>query len=298
MDEGMIWKTYFKHRRQELRERFPQCGRRGSEANRLTVLQFRKIMGKGLNYFYINLNNWDKPEKAMPIDAQKLPGDYYVRAIRFGFLNDSVKRYVINCYCSDWYCYNPVIEIPAFHFRMIVKYWWPGEVCDFIEHVPEYFPQWREEIRLIEQEVPKIEKLNRMKQIRSERMGLRTIEPFIESRLQGQCEISEGWLHITVPLSNARILTIKMPIQSHNHDWWEKIQAMVSAIVELFETQIAENRFNWESPTMEVLCTPKECGHKENLWWSSKWVRREDLEGLFRKKKTWRKYLPITVKIA
>ena len=150
-------------------------------------------------------------------------------------------------------------------------------------------------MRLIEQEVPKIEKQKRMKQIRSERMGLRTFEPFIESCHQGQCEIREHQLCVTIPLSNACILSIMMPIHSHNSDWWEKIQAMVSAIVELFETQIAEKRFDWES--IEVLCCPKECVHRENLWCTPKWVRLDDLEGLFRNRKTWRKYLPITVKI-
>lgn len=298
MDEGMIWKTYFKHRRQELRERFPQCGRRGTNANHSTVLQIRSIMGKGLNYFFVNRRNWYTEEISMPIDARKLPGDYYVKAIRFEFPKDSVKRYMINCYCSEWEYHDPVIEIPDFRFRMSIKYWWAVEIRDFIEHVYEYFPQWKEEMQFIVQEVPKIEKLNRMKQIRSERMGLRTFESFIESCHQGLCEIKEHQLCVIVPLSNARILSIEMPIQSHNPDWWEKIQSMVSAIVELFETQIAENRFDWESPTMEVLCTPQKCGYWKNYGWSSKWVRRDDLEGLFKRKKTWRKYLPITVKIA
>lgn len=30
MDEGMIWNNYYKHRKKELRERFPQIGRIGT----------------------------------------------------------------------------------------------------------------------------------------------------------------------------------------------------------------------------------------------------------------------------
>ena len=298
MDEGMIWNTYFKHRRKELRERFPQCGRRGSNTNHLTVLQIRSIMGKGLNYFFVNKKYWDTEEISMPIDANKLPGDYYVKTIRFDLPKDSVKRYMVNCYCSEWEYHDPIIEIPAFHFRMSIKYWWASEVRDFIDHVPEFFPQWSEEVRLIEQEVPKIEKMRRMRGIRSERMGLRTFEPFIESRHLGLCEINENKLHMIVPLYNGCDLSIRMPIQSHNPDWWEKIKALVNAIVEFFQTQIAEKRFNWGSPQMVALCTPKTCGYWKFDGWRHKWVRCEELEGLFKKRKTWRKYLPITVEIA
>ena len=229
--------------------------------------------------------------------ARKLPGDYYVKAIRFEFPKDSVKRYMINCYCSEWEYHDPVIEIPDFRFRMSIKYWWAVEIRDFIEHVNKFFPQWKEEVQLIEHEVPKIEKLRRMREIRSERMRLRTFEPFIESCHQGLCEIKEGRLCAIVPLSNGRDLSIEMPVQSHNPDWWEKIQAMVSAIIELFETQIAENRFNWSPHLREVICTSRTCGYWGFDSWRYKWIRREDLEGLFRKKKTWRKYMPITVKM-
>ena len=297
MEEGMIWNTYFKHRRQELRERFPQCGKRGTNANHLTVLQFRSIIGKGVNYYYVNSIYGDTMEISTPVDAKNIPDDYYVKAIRFEFPKDSEERYMINCYCCEWEYHDPVIELPDFHFRMSIKYWWAVEIRDFIEHVNKFFPQWREEVQLIEHEVPKIEKLRRMRQIRSERMRLRTFEPFIESCHQGLCEIKEGRLYVIVPLSNGRDLSIEMPVQTHNQDWWEKIQAMVSAIVELFETQIAENRFNWSPHLREVICTSRTCGYWGFDSWRYKWIRREDLEGLFRKKKTWRKYMPITVKM-
>ena len=105
MKRGMIWNTYFRHRKKDLCKMFPQCGRRGTFFAYMTVLRFRAVMGRGINYYYVynkkcqQYGSWDSVEKIEPMSDSEIPDNYYVKAIRLEFLGDSVDRYMINCYC-------------------------------------------------------------------------------------------------------------------------------------------------------------------------------------------------------
>ncbi|MBO7629156.1 MAG: hypothetical protein J6S87_04330 [Bacteroidales bacterium] len=301
MTEGMIWKAYFKHRRQELRERFPQCGRRGTSTAYLTVLQFRAIMGNGLNYDYEKCErDWfgrlSSSGDRIGMSEDDIPGDYYVKYIRLVYLDDSIKRFMIYCRCCELKYPDPVIEIPDFNFKMSIRYWWPAEVRDFIDHVHEFFPQWSEEMELIEREVTKLKKLTEMRKIRSERLGIRELEQFVVSRYRGTYEIEGEYLYVVVPLYNGHDITFEMPMRYHIPEWWEKIKAMVSAVVELFQKEIAEGSFDWELLPLEIKC-------KTGRWimsWHTKyykWVRHIYLEELVFKKKSWRKLMPFSIEI-
>ncbi len=300
MKRGMIWNTYFRHRKKDLCEMFPQCGRRGTFFAYMTVLRFRAVMGRGINYYYVynkkcqQYGSWDSVEKIEPMSDSEIPDNYYVKTIRLEFLGDSVDRYMINCYCCKWKYADPVIEIPALNLKMNIRYWWPNEVRDFIEHVHVFFPRWREETRLIEHEIPKIEKMREMNKIRSERLGMRNFESFIESRYQGMCEIEEGKLYVVVPLCSGRTISFRMPIRHHIPDWWERCQEIVSAIVEHFQTEIVEGRFEWRWVPLQIACETGGCSRRNMNNYS--WREFDELDGLF-KKRSWRKCLPITVEI-
>lgn len=288
MDEGMIWRNYYKHRRRELRERFPQIGKIGTSKTIMTYLLMRKLMDDGLNFYILS-----EKKGYIPIQSEDLFGHFYVETIRFVFPNNRVYKYTINCYCSKRLCKNPVIEIPAFHFQICFKQWHEKEVIDFIEHVPEFFSKWNQEMYIIEHEIPKIQKMWEMKKLRSKLMGMRKLESYIESRYQGVCELEEDKITVIVPLNNGHDLTLRTPFLYHVPNWWERIIEMVNALYGYFKQQIDEGFLVWGYLPKEFIC------YSNNQWYEEFYTRfyREDLEALS-KKKGWRKWCPIKVEIA
>ena len=287
MEEGMIWNNYYKHRKKELRERFPQIGRIGTSKTVMTYLLIRKLMDDGLNFYVLS-------EKVgyLPIQAEDLFGHFYVETIRFAFPNDRVDRYTINCYCSRRLCKNPYIEVPAFHFRISFKQWSEKDLIDFIDHVPEFFPKWNREIRIIGHEIPKIQKRKEMNKLRAKLMGMRNLESYIQSRYQGLCELDEDRIRVIVPLCNGHDLTVNAPFLYYIPKWWERIQEMVDAFYEYFMKRICEGNIDLELFRRELTC------YSNNQWYEEFYTRFycEDLDALS-KKKGWRKWCPITVKI-
>jgi hypothetical protein len=223
MDEGMIWNTYYKHRKKELRERFPQIGRIGTNKTIMTYLLIRKLTDDGLNFYVLS----EEKGVYLPIQGEDLFGHFYVQTIRFIFPNDWVDRYTINCYCSRRLCPNPFIEVPAFHFRISFRQWSEKDLIDFIDHVPEFFPKWNREIRIIGHEIPKIQKRKEMNKLRAKLMGMRCLESYIQSRHLGLCEMKEDWITVIVPLCNGHDLTVTTPFVDYIPKWWERIEEMV-----------------------------------------------------------------------
>ena len=289
MHEGMIWGTYFKHRRKELRERFPQIGRVGTSKTIMTYLLIRKLMDDGLNFYILS----EKDGRYHPIQDKDLFGHFYVEIILFVFPNNQVDRYTIDCYCSRRLCRNPYIEIPAFHFRISFKQWPEMDVVDFIEHVPEFFTKWNQEMWTIEHEITKIQKKKEMKKLREKLMGMRCLESYIQLRYQGLCEMKEDRITVIVPLNNGHDLTVRTPFLYYIPNWWERIEEMVNAFNEYFTEQIDKGLINLGPFSKEFIC------YSNNQWYDSSFrrVHKEDLEALS-KKKGWRKWCPITVEIA
>ena len=287
MDEGMIWNNYYKHRKKELRERFPQIGRIGTSKTVMTYLLIRKLMDDGLN-FYVH------SEKGgyLPIQAEDLFGHFYVETIRFVFPNDRVDRYTINCYCSRRLCKNPYIEVPAFHFRISFKQWPEKDVVDFIDHVPEFFTKWNQDMYIIYHEIPKIQKRKEMNKLRAKLMGMRNLESYIQSRYQGLCKLDDDRIRVIVPLCNGHDLTVNAPFLYYIPKWWERIQEMVDAFYKFFMKRICEGNIDLELFRRELTC------YSNNQWYEEFYTRFycEDLDALS-KKKGWRKWCPITVKI-
>lgn len=288
MDEGMIWNNYYKHRKKELRERFPQIGRIGTSKTVMTYLLIRKLMDDGLNFYILS-------EKGgyLPIQAEDLFGHFYVETIRFVFPNDRVDRYTINCYCSRRLCKNPYIEVPAFHFRISFKQWPEKDVVDFLEHVPEFFTKWNREMGIIDHEIKKIQKKKEMNKLRAKLMGMRCLESYIQLRYLGLCELDEDRIRVIVPLYNKHDLTVNAPFLYYIPKWWERIQEMVDAFYEYFMKRICEGNIDLELFRRELTC------YSNNQWYEEFYTRFycEDLEALS-KKKGWRKWCPITVEIA
>jgi len=287
MDEGMIWNNYYKHRKKELRERFPQIGRIGTSKTVMTYLLIRKLMDDGLNFYVLS-------EKGgyLPIQAEDLFGHFYVETIRFVFPNDRVDRYTINCYCSRRLCKNPYIEVPAFHFRISFKQWPEKDVVDFIDHVPEFFTKWNQDMYIIYHEIPKIQKRKEMNKLRAKLMGMRNLESYIQSRYQGLCELDEDRIRVIVPLYNKHDLTVNAPFLYYIPNWWERIEEKVDAFYEFFMKRICEGNIDLELFRRELTC------YSNNQWYEEFYTRFycEDLDALS-KKKGWRKWCPITVKI-
>ena len=287
MDEGMIWNNYYKHRKKELRERFPQIGRIGTSKTVMTYLLIRKLMDDGLN-FYVH------SEKGgyLPIQAEDLFGHFYVETIRFVFPNDRVDRYTINCYCSRRLCKNPYIEVPAFHFRISFKQWPEKDVVDFIDHVPEFFTKWNQDMYIIYHEIPKIQKRKEMNKLRAKLMGMRNLESYIQSRYQGLCKLDDDRIRVIVPLCNGHDLTVNAPFLYYIPKWWERIEEMVNAFYGYFSEQIDKGLIDLGMFPKEYMC------YSNNQWYEEFYTRFycEELEALS-KKKGWRKWCPIRVKI-
>ena len=289
MDEGMIWNTYYKHRKRELRERFPQIGKIGTSKTIMTYLLIRKLTDDGLNFYILS----EEKRVYLPIQDKDLFGHFYVETIRFVFPNNQVDRYTINCYCSKRLCQNPYIEVPDLHFRVSFKQWPEKDVIDFIEHVPEFFPKWNREMKIIYHEIPKIQKREEMKKLRAKLMGMRNLESYIQLRYQGLCELDEDRITVIVPLYNKHDLTVSAPFLYYIPNWWERIQEMVDAFYEYFMKQIDEGLIDLGPFAKEFIC------YSNNQWCDGSFrrVHREELEALS-KKKGWRKWCPISVKIA
>ena len=288
MDEGMIWNNYYKHRKKELRERFPQIGRIGTNKTIMTYLLIRKLTDDGLNFYVLS----EEKGVYLPIQSEDLFGHFYVETIRFVFPNDWVDRYTINCYCSRRLCQNPFIEVPAFHFRISFKQWPEKDVIDFIEHVPEYFPKWNREMKIIYHEIPKIQKRKEMNKLRAKLMGMRCLEPFIQSRYLGLCEMEEDRITVIVPLYNGHDLTVTTPFLYYIPKWWKRIEEMVNAFYGYFSEHIDKGLIDLGMFPKEYMC------YSNNQWYEEFYTRFycEELEALS-KKKGWRKWCPITVKI-
>ncbi len=288
MDEGMIWNTYYKHRKKELRERFPHIGRIGTNKTIMTYLLIRKLTDDGLNFYVLS----EEKGVYLPIQSEDLFGHFYVETIRFVFPNDWVDRYTINCYCSRRLCQNPFIEVPAFHFRISFRQWPEKDVIDFIEHVPEYFPKWNREMGIIGHEIPKIQKRKEMNKLRAKLMGMRCLESYIQSRYQGLCELEEDGITVIVPLCNGHDLTVTTPFLYYIPKWWERIEEMVNAFYGYFSEQIDKGLIDLGMFPKEYMC------YSNNQWYEEFYTRFycEELEALS-KKKGWRKWCPITVKI-
>lgn len=290
MDEGMIWNTYFRHRRQELREWFLQCRRSGTCTKKLTYLQARTILGDGLHY-YIRSENKDY----IPIEPYDFVSPYFVEKICFEFLDDGLTTYVINCYCRKQPCKNPVVEIPRLHFWFYIKYWWPSEVRDFIEVLPQFFDKWREEMRTINHEIPKIRKKWEMKKLRAELLGKRKIESYVLSRYEyyGGCGFYDERIWVTVPLSDGHDMDIMTEFVYYWPDWVERTLEVVDAFVEYFECKIKDKGEDWMPVKAAVEC---EDGKK---WYrySGDWEIPEDLKALTASKKRWLKLMPIEIEI-
>lgn len=289
MDEGMIWNTYYKHRKRELRERFPQIGRIGTSKTIMTYLLIRKLTDDGLNFYILS----EEKGVFLPIQDKDLFGHFYVETIRFVFPNNQVDRYTINCYCSKRLCQNPYIEVPAFHFQINFKQWPEKDVVDFIEHVPEFFPKWNREMNTIGHEILKIQKKKEMKKLRAKLMEMRNLESYIQLKYQGLCEMKEDWITVIVPLCNGHDLTVRTPFLYHIPNWWERIEEMVNAFYEFFMKQIDEGIIGLRFSPKEFIC------YSNNQWYdgSIRRIHQEDLEALA-KKKGWRKWCPIMVRIA
>ena len=289
MEEGMIWRTYYKHRRRELRERFPQIGRIGTNMKVMTYLLIRKWMDDGLNYYILS----EEKGKYVPIQSVDPFGNYYVESISYVFPNGWLDKYTINCYCSKRLCRNPYIEVPALHFRISCKQWSENDVIDFLDHLPEFFLKWNREMKLIEHEIPKIQKMCEMKKLRSKLLGMRKLESYIQSRYQGLCELKDGWITVIVPLSNGHNLTFTIPFLYHIPNWWERIQEMVNAFTGYFQKQIDEGLLDLDSLTKWFIC------YSNNQWFDGYFARihNDGLEALS-KKKGWRKWCPMRLDIS
>lgn len=288
MDEGMIWNTYYKHRKKELRERFPQIGRIGTNKTIMTYLLIRKLTDDGLNFYVLS----EEKGVYLPIQGEDLFGHFYVETIHFIFPNGWVDRYTINCYCSRRLCPNPFIEVPAFHFRISIRQWSEKDVIDFIDHVPEFFPKWNREIRIIGHEIPKIQKRKEMNKLRAKLMGMRSLESYIQSRYQGLCEMKDDWITVIVPLCNGHDLTVTTPFVDYIPNWWERVEEMVNAFYGYFSEKIDKGLIDFEPFSNEFVC------HSNNQWYDGYFTRvhQEGLEALS-KKKGWRKWCLIKVKI-
>ena len=289
MNEGMIWNTYYKHRKKELRERFPHIGRIGTNKNIMTYLLIRKWTEDGLNYYILS----EEKGKYVPIQSVDPFGNYYVENIRFEFPNGRLDKYTINCYCSKCLCRNPYIEVPALHFRISCKQWTEKVLVDFLEHVPEFFLKWNREMKLIEHEIPKIQKRKEMNKLRAKLMGMRCLESYIQSRYLGLCEMKEDWITVIVPLSIGHDLTVTTPFVDYIPNWWERIEEMVNAFYGYFMKQIDEGLLDLEPLSNEFIC------YSNNQWYDGFFTRvqNEDLEALS-KKKGWRKWCPMRLEIA
>ena len=254
----------------------------------MTYLLIRKLTDDGLNFYVLS----EEKGVYLPIQSEDLFGHFYVETIRFVFPNDWVDRYTINCYCSRRLCPNPFIEVPAFHFRISFRQWPEKDVIDFIDHVPEFFPKWNREIRIIGHEIPKIQKRKEMNKLRAKLMGMRCLESFIQSRYQGLCEMKEDWITVIVPLCNGHDLTVTTPFVDYIPKWWERIEEMVNAFYGYFSEQIDKGLIDFEPFSNEFTC------YSNNQWYDGYFTRvhQEGLEALS-KKKGWRKWCPIRVKI-
>ena len=242
MDEGMIWNTYFRHRRQELRETFPQCRGKGTSTNYMTYLQIRTILGDGLHYYILSEN-----KDYVPIEPYDFYSPYFVEKICFEFLDDGLTNYVINCYCRKKLCPNPTVEIPRLHFWYNIKYWSPMEARDFIEMLPRFFDQWSEEVRTLNREIPKIGKKWNMRRIRAESLGKRKIQSYILSRYDYfvDCGVYDEKIWVVVPLSDGHDIMFWSEFVYYFPDWVERTMEVVDAFVEYFECKIKDNGEDW-----------------------------------------------------
>lgn len=290
MTKSMIWKTYFKHRRQELRERFPQCRRSGTSTNFMTYLQIRTNLGDGLYYCIFS----EDKHTYIPIDTYDFFSHYYVEKICFEFQDDGLTTYVIKCYCRKQLCSNPIVEIPRLDFLISIKYWSPKEACDFIEILPQFFDKWRKELWTLYLEISKIMKMREMKMLRSELLGMRKIESYVESRYMGFCEKNEEEVSVTVALSDGHDLTITSQFVYYYPNWWERTLEIVDAFVAYFECQIKDNGLNRLSIPCKLNCFDGQ------QWFDSFTYQDlpEDLVALTASKKKWRKWMPMVVEIA
>ena len=291
MDEGMIWNTYFKHRRQELRERFPQCRRRrGTCTKKLTYLQIRTDLGDELHNYILSEN-----KEYLPIELYDFVSHYFVEKICFEFLDDDLTTYVINCYCRKQRCPNPVVEIPRLNFWFNINHWWPSEVRDFIETLPQFFVKWKEEMWTLNHEIPKIRKKWEMRKIRSELLGQRKIKSHVWSRYKsvGLCLMYNEKVCVQVPLSDGHGLGIETKFVYYYADWVERTVEVVDALVDYFECQIEKNGCEWMPDKADVEC---EDG-KEWTKYSGDWEIPEDLKALTASKKRWLKLMPLEVEI-
>lgn len=290
MDEGMIWNTYFRHRRQELREWFPQCRGKGTSTNFMTYLQIRTILGDGLHYYILSEN-----KDYVPIEPYDFYSPYFVEKICFEFLDDGLTNYVINCYCRKKLCPNPTVEIPGLHFWNNIKYWSPMEARDFIEMLPRFFDQWSEEVRTLNREIPKIGKKWNMRRIRAESLGKRKIQSYILSRYDYfvDCGVYDEKIWVVVPLSDGHDIMFWSEFVYYFPDWVERTMEVVDAFVEYFECKIKDNGEDWMPVSADIECMDgkKWCNYSKN------WEIPEDLKALAADKRRWRKLMPIELEI-
>ena len=281
MEEGMIWNTYFKHRKKELREKFPLYGRRSKSTRLLTYLMVRTILGDGLHYYILSEN-----KDYIPIEPYDFFSHYFVEKICYEFPSEDMAKWTIKCYCRKQPCSYPIVEVPRLKFWFCIKYWSPKEVCDFIEILPQFFDKWSKEIWTINHEIPKIKKMREIKRLRLELLGKREIE----SRYQGRFELDEEEVAVTVPLSDEYELTVRTDFVYYIPDWWERTLEIVDTFVEYFE---CHDDWYWMPDIGRLICVD------ENRWFHVyyKCDIPEDIKALTANKRKWLKLMPLSVEI-
>lgn len=171
--------------------------------------------------------------------------------------------------------------------------WSSKEACDFIEILLQFFNKWSKEMWTINHEIPKIKKMREIKMLRSELLGMRKIESYIEARYQGECEKNEEEVSVTVQLNEMYYLCITTQIACYIPDWWERTLEIVDAFVEYLECQIKDNDLIWMPYCCVLNCIDGH--HWKNSY--SIWGIPEDLKALTASKKKWHKLMPMLVEI-
>lgn len=112
----------------------------------------------------------------------------------------------------------------------------------------------------------------------------------IESRYQGQFELDEGEVAVTVPLSDEYDLIVRVEFVYHITDWLERTLEIVDAFVKYFK---CHDDWYWMLDFGRILCTD------ETKWFNIYGSRDipEDLKALSINKKKWLKLMPMSVEI-
>ncbi len=248
----------------------------------------RTILGDGLDYVVLS---GDKDYK--PIEPYDFVSHYYVERICFEFPSEDAAVWTVKCYCRKQPCSRPIVAVPRFRFWFSIKNWLPKEACDFIEILPHFFDKWSKEMWTINHEIPKIKKMREIKMLRSEMLGMRKIESYIESRYQGECEKNEEEVSVTIQLNEKWFMCITTQIVCYIPNWWERTLEIVDTFVEYLESQIEDNNLFWVPYYCELNCNDGRHWYTSYLIWDI----TEDLKALTASKKRWLKLMPMVVDI-